>query len=66
MKMNIGVTDKWIRIVVGLVLLSMLLWVPGGLKWLGLIGLIPLVTALLGFCPLYALFGINTNKEQKK
>ena len=66
MKKNIGVTDKWIRIVAGLALLSMLLWVPGGLKWLGLIGIIPLGTALLGFCPLYALFGISTNKAEKK
>lgn len=65
MKKNIGTVDKWVRIVLGLALLSMFLWVPGGLQWLGLIGLIPLVTALVGFCPLYALFGINTNKHAK-
>jgi hypothetical protein len=66
MKQNIGSVDKWIRIVVGLVLLSMILWAPGGLKWLGLLGLILLVTALLGFCPLYALLGISTHKTPKK
>ncbi|MDD3213951.1 MAG: DUF2892 domain-containing protein [Eubacteriales bacterium] len=66
MKKNIGTVDKWIRLVLGLALLSMFLWVPGGAKWFGLIGLIPLVTALIGFCPLYALFGINTNKSAKK
>ncbi len=65
MTKNIGKIDKWIRIVLGIALLSMLLWVPGGLKWLGLIGLIPLVTALIGFCPLYSLLGISTNKESK-
>jgi len=66
MKQNIGSVDKWIRIVLGVVLLSMLLWAPGGLKWFALLGLILLVTALLGFCPLYALLGISTNKAQKK
>jgi hypothetical protein len=63
MKKNIGTTDKWIRIVLGLAILSLLLWVQGGLRWLGLIGLIPLVTALVGYCPLYALFHISTNKK---
>ena len=65
MTKNIGKMDKWIRIGLGIALLSMLLWVPGGLKWLGLIGLIPLVTALIGFCPLYSLLGISTNKTSE-
>ncbi len=64
MKKNIGTVDRWIRIVLGLAILSLLLWAPGGTRWLGLIGLIPLVTALLGFCPLYALFHISTNKNR--
>ena len=65
MTKNIGKVDQWIRIVLGIALLSMLLWVPGGLKWLGLIGLVPLITALTGFCPLYRLLGISTNKTSK-
>jgi len=64
MKKNIGTVDRWVRVVLGLAILSLLLWAPGGLRWLGLIGLIPLVTALLGFCPLYVLFGISTNKDK--
>ena len=64
MKKNVGTADKWIRIILGVAVLSLLIWVPGGLKWLGLIGLIPLITAFLGFCPLYVLFGISTNKDK--
>jgi len=64
MKKNIGTVDRWVRVVLGLAILSLLLWAPGGLRWLGLIGLIPLVTALLGFCPLYVLSGISTNKDK--
>ncbi|MCE5344234.1 MAG: DUF2892 domain-containing protein [Eubacteriales bacterium] len=66
MKKNVGTVDKWIRIVLGVAILSMLVWVQGDLKWLGLIGLIPLITAFMGFCPLYLPFGISTNKSEKK
>nr|MBO2480361.1 DUF2892 domain-containing protein [Bacillota bacterium] len=60
MDRNVGTADRWIRVVVGLALLSMLLFVEGNLKWLGLIGLIPLLTAAVKWCPLYTLFGIRT------
>ena len=66
MKKNIGQTDKWIRVVAGLALLAILAFVDSGWRWLGLIGIIPLATALLNFCPLYALLGIRTNKTQDK
>jgi len=62
MKKNVGKTDKWIRIIIGIVLLSLILFVKGNLRWLGLIGLIPLITGLLRYCPLYALLKISTNK----
>lgn len=60
MKMNIGGTDKVVRILVGLVLLSLLFLLKGQARWFGLIGLVPLVTAFVGFCPLYRLLGMNT------
>jgi hypothetical protein len=66
MKKNVGTVDKWIRVILGVAILSMLVWVQGDLKWLGLIGLIPLGTAYMGSCPLYLPFGINTNKDAKK
>lgn len=58
MKRNIGNLDRTLRIVLGLVLLGLTL---GGMigVW-GWIGLVPLGTALLNWCPLYTLLGINT------
>ena len=66
MKKNVGRTDQWIRIVVGLVLLALLFVLKSDWRWLGLIGIVPLATALTGFCPLYTLFGIHTNKDDAK
>lgn len=59
---NIGKIDRIIRIILGLVLLSLLFILEGNLKYIGLVGIIPILTASIGFCPLYKIFGINTNK----
>lgn len=64
MNQNVGTIDKLLRVVVGLVLLSLLVLLQGNLRWVGLIGLVPLGTALMGFCPLYMLFGIKTCKTR--
>ena len=57
MKANIGQTDKWIRIVVGV---ALIVWAAtGGPVW-AWIGVIPLATGLVNFCPLYRMLGINT------
>ncbi len=56
-KVNIPVWERWVRIIVGLFLLSLMFWGPR--TWWGLIGLAPLLTAWVGFCPLYALLGID-------
>jgi hypothetical protein len=55
---NLGTADRLVRIAVGLALVSLALIGPQT-PW-GWIGLIPLVTALIGFCPAYVLFGIRT------
>lgn len=60
MKVNVGSADKAIRIVIGLALLSLLFLLDGRARWFGLIGLVPLLTAFTGFCPLYTLFGLST------
>ncbi|KAF1723433.1 MULTISPECIES: YgaP family membrane protein [Pseudoxanthomonas] len=57
MKTNVGGFDKWARVVVGAVLIGWAL--TGGPLW-AWIGLVPLVTGLFGFCPLYRLLGVNT------
>ncbi|WP_460854204.1 YgaP family membrane protein [Pseudomaricurvus hydrocarbonicus] len=58
MKTNVGTIDRTIRVVVGLILLALVVVGPKTL-W-GLIGLVPLLTGLVGFCPLYRLIGLNT------
>jgi hypothetical protein len=60
MQVNVGSTDKVVRVVIGLALLSLLFLLEGKARWFGLIGLVPLLTAFTGFCPLYTLLGMNT------
>ena len=60
---NVGQTDKMIRIILGIVLLSMFFFVEGNAKYFGVLGIIPLYTGLTGKCALYKLFGINTKKD---
>ncbi|MFC4257750.1 DUF2892 domain-containing protein [Marinobacter lacisalsi] len=58
MMKNEGKIDRTLRVLVGLVLLSLVFVGPQSL-W-GLIGLVPLLTGLVGFCPLYRVLGLNT------
>ncbi len=55
---NVGTADRIIRLIVGLGLLSLVFFGPQT-PW-GWIGLLPLVTAALGTCPAYTLFGLKT------
>ncbi|MFM2288382.1 MAG: hypothetical protein RL684_1525 [Pseudomonadota bacterium] len=65
MKANVGSIDKLLRIVVGLALIAWGLWGEGAWHRLGFIGIVPILTALVGFCPLYTLLGIRTNPSPK-
>ena len=56
--MNEGTLDRTIRVVLGIALLSLVFVGPKSM--LGLIGLVPLATGVVGFCPLYRLVGLNT------
>ena len=58
MTKNEGTIDRALRVIAGLVLLSLVVIGPQTL-W-GLIGIVPLATGLLGNCPLYSMLGINT------
>ncbi|MBP7496070.1 MAG: DUF2892 domain-containing protein [Bacteroidales bacterium] len=62
MKCNIGKTDKIIRWIIGIVIIALGLYFR---SWWGLIGLIPILTAIFGFCGLYTLLKINTICEKK-
>ncbi len=59
MKENVGSMDQYIRYAAGLAILSA--GVAYGSMW-GLLGIIPIMTALLAWCPPYALLGIMTKK----
>ena len=58
---NESTADRVVRIVVGLLVLT-LLWVGPVPGWglVGLVGLVPLVTGVVGSCPIYTLFGFGT------
>ncbi len=63
---NVGGIDRILRIVVGAALvLGYFLNGDGAYSWLYLIGIIPLVTGLLGTCPLYKIIGLNTCPMKK-
>ncbi|MCE1274093.1 MAG: DUF2892 domain-containing protein [Chlorobiaceae bacterium] len=59
MKKNMGEKDRIVRALIGAV---MLVYSIVFMKFIGLLGLIFLGTAAVGFCPLYTVFGISTNK----
>lgn len=60
MTRNEGNVERVLRIILGLVLLS-LVFVGPQTPW-GWIGIVPLATGLIGWCPLYSIFGISTCK----
>lgn len=69
---NEGIIDRTLRVLLSLVLLPTGLFWLGGLQGsvLGLVvtgfGLLPLLTGLTGFCPLYVPFGISTLEKEKE
>jgi hypothetical protein len=62
MKANIGGIDRVIRILAGLALIAWALFFSGP-TW-AWIGVLPLVTGLVNFCPAYSIFGISTCKNK--
>lgn len=63
MTQNAGGIDKILRIVVGIALIG--LTIMGVLPVWGYIGIVPLATGLMGWCPLYTMLGINTCPVKK-
>ena len=63
MKRNVGNTDRIVRLVLGVLIAA------GGFyfkSWWGLFAMVPLATALISFCPLYKIFGLNTFTQYSK
>ncbi len=63
MKSNVGGIDRILRIVIGLVLIG--LTVTGTIGVWGWLGIVPLATGVIGWCPPYAIFGWNTCSIKK-
>jgi hypothetical protein len=63
MKLNVGGIDRILRIVVGL---ALVVWAAllGGPVW-AWIGIVPLATGAIGFCPLYPMIGMSTCPTKK-
>ena len=59
MEFNVGDTERMARILVGLVIIGLGLMYS---SWWGIIGLIPVFTGVIGWCPAYLPFGISTKR----
>jgi len=62
MKKNIGSVDKVIRIILGGVIIALGIY---NQSWWGLVGLVPLFTAFITWCPVYSLIGVSTDRKIK-
>jgi hypothetical protein len=60
MKKNVGAIDRALRLLAAVALFSLWFVLEGHARWFGLLGIVPLATALLAWCPLYTVLGIST------
>ena len=60
MKTNEGTADRALRVIVGLAVLALFFIIEGPNRFWALIGAAPVLTGLLGYCPVYAVFGLST------
>jgi hypothetical protein len=63
MKINIGTLDRIVRLILGCAILGAGYYYK---SWFGLIGLLPILTAVVRFCPAYLPFGFNTCGSRSK
>lgn len=69
MTKNVGGIDKILRIIIGLALIAYAIplgFSKTGYNWVGWIGVVPLLTAFMGNCPLYSILGVSTCPLEKK
>jgi len=60
MKKNVGSVDRLLRIIVGAVIV---VWGVYAESWWGLVGVVPLMTGMLNWCPVYLPFSLSTIKK---
>lgn len=62
MERNVGSADRWVRIVTGLAVIGAGFYYS---SWWGAVGLVPLLTAGIGWCPAYVPFGISSCRRSR-
>jgi len=62
-KRNIGSLDTIIRLILAAIIITLGIMYQ---SWWGLIGVVPLMTAIIGTCPIYGLLGISTSRQSRK
>jgi hypothetical protein len=63
MTVNVGIIDRLTRIVIGLLLIAYAIpfgFPSTGWNWVGWIGIVPIITAIVGYCPAYTVFGLSS------
>jgi len=63
MKKNVGSVDQVIRIILGVVIIALGIY---NQSWWGLVGIVPLFTAFVSWCPVYSLMGVSTTDTKVK
>ncbi len=65
MTTNMGSLDRLLRVILGIALLAWAFLGTGDWHMLGWIGIVPLATAAIGWCPLYTIIGVSTCPAKK-
>jgi hypothetical protein len=65
MNENVGDTDRVIRVVAGVAILCLFFLLQGDARWIALLGIVPLATGVIRWCPAYRLFGFTTGKRAR-
>lgn len=60
MKKNVGKTDRMIRVILGACIIAIGVYLK---SWWGAIGILPIITASIGWCPAYLPFGVSSCKR---
>ena len=63
MSKNVGSVDRIVRLIIGLVLIAYAIplgFPSTGWNWVGWIGVVPIITALIASCPAYSILGVST------
>jgi len=63
---NVGSTERTFRIIIGLAILPLFFIIEGPMRWLGLIGIVPIVTGIMAWCPAWFVLGIRTGEYKNK